>query len=78
MQLSEHSYYRLYRAEEEQLTRDLERRRIAFERGERRPSLLHRVLARFRVTGSNQAQQRTVSDAGGTMGVCVQAEPARH
>jgi hypothetical protein len=63
MVISEYSYYRLYRVEEQRLERDLERRRMAQER-----KLEKRRLQRA----------ERVSDASGTIGVCAHAVQAQH
>jgi hypothetical protein len=67
MQLSELSYHHLYRAEEERMSRELERRRIARER-----------IAEERAGRLARKRAKALSDASGTMGVCVHAAPARH
>ncbi|MBG6058077.1 hypothetical protein RCH16_001687 [Cryobacterium sp. MP_M5] len=54
--MSEYAFYRLYRADEERLHRDLERRRVALERldeerarGTARATLAQRIIDRLRI-----------------------------
>ena len=61
VQISEYAFYRLYRADEERLTRDLERRRVARERvdeerarGTARETLPQRTINRLRLAGHPQ------------------------
>ena len=61
MQISEYAFYRLYRADEARLTRDLERRRVALDRlveerarGTAGETIPQRIMNRLRISGHPQ------------------------